>query len=100
MEMLNDTDAVKLSEMFHLMGDANRLRIIYACLGHEVSAGSLAQQLSLSPSLVSHHLRLLKSARILSSERKGRQIFYCAIDDHIRHILIDMVGHISEEGVV
>jgi len=97
MDILNENDASRLSDLFHLMGDANRLRIIYACLGHEISAGTLANQLNLSPSLVSHHLRLLKSARILSSKRQGRHIFYSAIDDHIRDMLRDMVVHINEE---
>lgn len=97
MEKLHEDDALELAEIFHLLGDASRLRIIYACLGEPVSAGALAQGLGLSPSLVSHHLRLLKAARILSSDRRGRQIFYVALDDHIRVMVRDMVVHIKEE---
>ncbi len=92
MEKLHGDDAIELAEIFHLLGDASRLRIVYACLGEPVSAGALAEGLGLSPSLVSHHLRLLKAARILANDRRGRQIFYAAEDDHIR----DMVVHIKE----
>ncbi len=97
MERLSGNDALELAEIFHLLGDASRLRIVYACLGDPVSAGALAGSLGLSPSLVSHHLRLLKAARILISERRGRQIFYGALDDHIRDMVQDMVVHIKED---
>ncbi len=97
MEKLTEDDATELSEIFHLLGDASRLRIVYACLGEPVNAGALAAGLGLSASLVSHHLRLLKAARILASERRGRQIFYSAADDHIRDMVRDMAVHIKEE---
>jgi len=97
MEKLDNDDALVLAEIFHLLGDASRLRIIYACLDAPVSAGVLARNLGLSASLVSHHLRLLKAARILVGDRRGRQIFYGATDDHIRDMVRDMVIHIKEE---
>jgi len=97
MEHLNADDAIELAEIFHLLGDASRLRIVYACLEAPVSSGLLAEGLGLSPSLVSHHLRLLRAARILTSDRQGRQIFYSAVDDHIRGMVRDMVVHIKED---
>ncbi|MGD8574200.1 MAG: transcriptional regulator, partial [Gammaproteobacteria bacterium] len=53
--------------------------------------------LQLSPSLASHHLRLLKAARLMRSERRGKQVFYQAADDHVRNMLADMVEHTREE---
>jgi len=97
MAQLLEDDAIELAEIFHLLGDSSRLRIVYACLGDPVSSGVLAAALGLSPSLVSHHLRLLKAARILTNVRRGRQIFYSAVDDHIRDMLRDMVIHIKED---
>ena len=41
----------------------------------------------LSQSLVSHHLRLLRAARLLKAERKGKQIFYSIPDCHVREML-------------
>ena len=97
MKKINENDAVQIAEIFHLMGDPSRLRIIYMCLEGKISAGEISAALSLSPSLVSHHLRLLKGARILISQRKGRQIFYNAADNHIRDMLRDMAIHIKED---
>lgn len=88
--------AAQLADLFRLLGDSSRLRIVIACLDKAVPVGALADQLGLSPSLVSHHLRLLRGARIVKSERKGKQVFYSAADDHIRCVIADMFEHISE----
>lgn len=85
-----------LADMFRLMGDPTRLRIILSCLNEPINVGDIAAQLDSSPSLVSHHLRLLKAARVLRSERRGKQIFYSALDQHIRCVIDDMVAHIGE----
>jgi ArsR family transcriptional regulator, lead/cadmium/zinc/bismuth-responsive transcriptional repressor len=46
---------------------------------------------------VSHHLRLLRAARIVKAERQGKQVFYAAADQHISRVLADMLEHITEE---
>ena len=59
--------------------------------------GEMAERLGISASLVSHHLRLLRAARLLGAERRGRQVFYVVGDLHIRSMLSDMVDHVAEE---
>ena len=72
-----DTDQTsELADTFGLLSDPTRLSIVVACMDHERSAGEIAEKLGASPSLTSHHLRLLRSARILKSERRGKQVFY------------------------
>ncbi len=94
---LSSEDAiVQLADLFRLMGDPTRLRITLVCLDEPISVGEIAVCLMLSPSLVSHHLRLLKAARILRAERRGKQIFYSALDEHIRCVIDDMVAHVGE----
>jgi len=88
--------AVELAEIFRLMGDPSRLRIILACLKQPICVSDIAAQTKLSPSLVSHHLRLLRSARVMRAERQGRQVFYVAADHHIRSVITDMVAHVRE----
>ena len=94
---LNSEDTiVQLADLFRLMGDPTRLRIILVCLNEPISVGDIAARLELSSSLVSHHLRLLKAARVLRAERRGKQIFYSALDAHISCVVDDMVAHIGE----
>ena len=92
----SDGDIAQLADMFRLMGDPSRLRIILTCLHDPISVTEIAEQLELSQSLVSHHLRLLRAARVVASERRGKQIFYVAADQHIQCVIEDMVAHVSE----
>lgn len=94
---IGDDQVVELAEMFRLMSDPTRLRIILACLDSPAAVGEIADRLGISASLVSHHLRLLRAARLLGAERRGRQVFYVVGDQHIRSMLADMVDHVAEE---
>jgi DNA-binding transcriptional ArsR family regulator len=93
---LSDDHAAELADLFRLLGDATRLRIVLACLDAPVPVGEIAAKLGLSGSLVSHHLRLLRAASIVRAERQGKQVFYAAADDHVRRIVVDMMDHMSE----
>ncbi|MCS6890583.1 MAG: metalloregulator ArsR/SmtB family transcription factor [Rhodovarius sp.] len=91
-----DDQVAELAEMFRLMSDPTRLKIILACVDAPAAVGEMAERLSISGSLVSHHLRLLRAARLLQAERRGRQVFYVVGDPHIRSMLSDMVDHVAE----
>ncbi len=91
-----DEDITRLAEMFRLMGDSSRLRIILSCLHQPISVSDIANQLDLSQSLVSNHLRLLRGARIVRAQRRGKQVFYIAADAHIQCVIEDMVAHVAE----
>jgi ArsR family transcriptional regulator, lead/cadmium/zinc/bismuth-responsive transcriptional repressor len=95
---INDDEVVELAEMFRLMSDPTRLKIILACLDEPASVGAMAERLEISPSLVSHHLRLLRAARLLQADRRGRQVFYVVGDPHIRSMLTDMADHVAEDA--
>jgi ArsR family transcriptional regulator, lead/cadmium/zinc/bismuth-responsive transcriptional repressor len=98
MASIDEAQAAQLADLFRLLGDSTRLRIVLACLEDPIAVGDMAAKLDLSPSLVSHHLRLLRAARIVRAERHGKQVFYSAADDHIRGLVTDMVEHITEPG--
>lgn len=90
-------ETLVLAETFRLLGDSTRLRILYFCLQEAKSVGDIASSLELSQALVSHHLRLLRSARLVFGERRAKQVFYHVADEHVSNILIDMANHIAEE---
>lgn len=76
-----------------MLSDPTRLSIVLVCLDRETSAGDIARKLDVSQSLVSHHLRLLRAARMLRSERRGKHIFYEMADDCVRDVLKIMINH-------
>ena len=93
--MLTD-QAVEIAETFRLLGDPTRLRVILTCLNDARAVGDIADSLEISASLVSHHLRLLRAARLVRAERHGREVHYIAADEHVRCILADMIDHVRE----
>lgn len=90
-------DIQTVAEMFRLLGDPTRLRILVACLGDPVSVGGIVERTGASQSLVSHHLRLLRAARLVRGTRVARQVFYVAADEHVHHMLHDVFEHAAEE---
>lgn len=94
---LAQNDITILAETFRLLGDPSRLKIMLCCLEGSSSVGDIADSLDLSQSLVSHHLRLLRGARLVRGVRQAKQVFYEVADMHVSQVLLDMASHIAEE---
>lgn len=73
-----------LSELFRAMSDETRTKILHLLSQEELCVCDLAHLLQMTLPAISHHLRLLKTMRLVSSRRSGKQVFY-ALDDH--HVL-------------
>ena len=58
----------------------------------------LVDALDLPQPLVSQHLRVLKEAGVVRGERRGREVVYSLVDDHLAHIVVDAVAHAEEGG--
>ncbi|WP_173930934.1 metalloregulator ArsR/SmtB family transcription factor [Chelativorans sp. Marseille-P2723] len=86
-----------LSETFRLLGDPSRLKILLCCSDGPKSVSKIAAELQLSQSLVSHHLRLLRGARLVRGERQSKKVFYEIADKHVSDMLSDMISHIRED---
>lgn len=94
---LSHNDITILAETFRLLGDPSRLRIMLCCMQGPSPVGDIVEKLDLSQSLVSHHLRLLRGARLVTGVRQAKQIFYEVADKHVSQVLVDMVSHIAED---
>lgn len=86
----------ELAETFRLLGDSNRLRLVAACLDGPRTVSELTEAIGVSQSLVSHHLRLLRAARLLRQTRSGRNVLYDLPDYHVASMLTNMIEHVSE----
>ncbi len=93
---MDNTHLPELADLFRLLGDASRLTIVLRCMQAPIAVTEIANQTNLSQSLVSHHLRLLKAARLVKAQRQGRQIFYQVADFHITAMLSNMLEHMQE----
>lgn len=93
----SDAQISVIAETYRLLGDPTRLRVLLACMSAPIAVGDIARAVNASPSLVSHHLRLLRAARLVRGTRRNRQVFYETADEHIARMLADMIEHAMEE---
>ena len=93
---VSDELASQAADLFRMLGDASRLRLMILCRDGEPSVGELAHALGLSESLVSHHLRLLRAARLVRGRRDGRRVHYTLADAHVSRVIGDMLDHVAE----
>ncbi|MBR2616539.1 MAG: winged helix-turn-helix transcriptional regulator [Clostridia bacterium] len=88
--------SLPLSSFFKIFGDQTRLGILFLLHGGPLSVGDLAALMDMTPSAVSHQLKLLKSAQLVQYRREGKTLFYSLADEHIQHILEIGLEHIKE----
>jgi DNA-binding transcriptional ArsR family regulator len=62
--------------VFKALNDPTRRQILELLQEKDLTAGEIAQQFSMSWPSISHHLDLLKQAKLVSSEKDGQYIYY------------------------
>ncbi|MGH9347205.1 MAG: ArsR/SmtB family transcription factor [Vicinamibacterales bacterium] len=87
-----------LADIFKVLGDPTRVRILDVLARGELCVCHLAQQLGLTESAVSHQLRLLRNTRIVRSRREGRLIYYALDDKHVLTLFRQGLRHVEEHG--
>ncbi len=87
--MPSDENVEQAADVFALLGDPNRLRLLVALLAAgEMCVCDLAVVTGMSESAASHAVRWLRAHRIVSSPRRqGRMMYYRLEDAHVRMLL-------------
>lgn len=87
-----DSEWVDLAaEVFSLLSDPTRIRIILALRDRELAVGELAEQVGKSPTVVSQHLAKLRWGRIVRARQEGTRVFYSLVDEHARQLVTQAV---------
>ncbi len=89
----------ELADVFGLLADPGRLRVLVALLDGETCVSDLAAVALASESAVSHHLRLLRAHRVVEVRRSGRLAYYRLADAHVRMLLDLALTHIGHSPV-
>lgn len=101
MEKLSGTeDFSAAADCFALLGDSSRLKIFWLLCHCEECVINISAMTSMSSPAVSHHLRLLKDAELISSRREGREVYYRAADSARARALHQMAEKLMEISAV
>ena len=95
-KMPAENELYDLSDFFKILGDSTRMKIIWALDESEMCVCDLASLLNMTKSAISHQLRTLKQAHLVTFRKEGKVVFYSLADEHVRAIFEKGLDHIRE----
>ncbi|MBV7295072.1 metalloregulator ArsR/SmtB family transcription factor [Corynebacterium sp. TAE3-ERU12] len=78
-------------EVFSMLADTTRVRIVLALREGELPVGELAARVDKTPTSVSQHLAKLRMARMVSTRQEGTRVFYSLQDEHAANLVIQAI---------
>ena len=98
--MPDDPMVERLADVFGLLGDSGRIRLLVALRGgDELCVCDLAATAEMSESATSHALRLLRAHGVVKVRRAGRMAYYSLHDAHVQVLLDVALAHLTHGGV-
>jgi DNA-binding transcriptional ArsR family regulator len=98
--MPGERELLELTDLFRLLGDPTRARILYAVLeAGELCVCDIAAATATAETTASHALRLLRTAGVVVGRRSGRMMYYRLADAHVR-MLLDLTREHNREDPV
>ena len=87
----------RAADLLRALANPLRLSVIDTLGERPCCVHELVDVLDASQPLVSQHLRVLRGARLVSTQRRGKEVIYTLVDEHVRHIVQDAIRHAQEE---
>ncbi len=85
-------------EVFRMLSDATRVRLLWAVIDQELAVNELAERLGKPAPSVSQHLAKLRMARLVRTRREGTQVFYRVDNEHVAQLVRDAVYNAEHAG--
>lgn len=86
-----------MSKVFAALGDEHRQRIVLLFEdGERLNVGQIAEVSTLARSTVSHHLKTLREAQVLCSEKVGKEVFFWVNKAFLEECLSSVLGYLRE----
>lgn len=85
-----------IAELFKVLGDSTRMKIICCLFEHEMCVCDIAELINSTQSAVSHQLRVLKQAKLVKYRKEGKTVYYSLSDEHVEMIFNMALEHIKE----
>jgi DNA-binding transcriptional ArsR family regulator len=85
-------------EVFRMLSDTTRVRLLWALIERELAVNELATRVGKPAPSVSQHLAKLRMARLVATRRKGTQVFYRLENEHVARLVRDAVYNAEHAG--
>lgn len=94
-EMPEEKVVQSLAELFKVLGDPTRLRIITLLAGGEYCVSDIAEKTGMGQSAISHQLRILRQNRLVAFRKTGKTVWYSLDDDHVETLVKQALEHVT-----
>ncbi len=94
--MIGDKTAAGLAEIFKVLGDPTRVKILHVLSIEELCVCDISAILEMTESAISHQLRLLRNLKLVKFRREGRVVYYSLDDRHVTKLIKMGVEHERE----
>lgn len=84
------------AELFKVLGHESRLWLVRLLESHPMTVGELTEATAMSQPLVSQHLKTLRQAGLVTTDRQGKAVTYSLADEHVTHVVADALVHVNE----
>jgi DNA-binding transcriptional ArsR family regulator len=98
-QMIGPADTLKLAELFKILGEPTRVRLLSALLHSELCVYDLAAVLGMNQSAVSHQLRHLRAAGLVKYRKDGKHAYYQLDDEHVEQLFACGLEHILHQKI-
>jgi ArsR family transcriptional regulator, zinc-responsive transcriptional repressor len=85
-------------EVFRMLSDTTRVRLLWALIDEELAVNELAERVGKPAPSVSQHLAKLRMARLVRTRREGTQVFYRLENEHVARLVRDGVYNAEHAG--
>lgn len=92
--LLDEETASYMAELFKSLADPTRLRIIGLLANAEICVGDLHQIMGMTQPAISHHLRVLRTLRLVKARKDGRHVYYTLDDEHVELLFQQGLSHV------
>ena len=93
----NNGNLLKLAELFKILGDPTRLKIVQLLLENEMCVNHIAETMGMGQSAISHQLRVLRQARLVTYRKEGKTAYYSLNDDHVEGLVRMGMDHVANQ---
>jgi ArsR family transcriptional regulator len=93
----SDEALTNTAELFKVLSDPTRLKIINALILSEMCVCDLTELLQMTQPVISYHLKTLRQLHLVKTRRNGKTVFYSLDDEHVHNVFYQGLMHAQEE---
>ena len=95
--VLDEESLLLMADFYKALSDSTRIKIINVLDEGELCVCDISVLLNMTKSAVSHQLKYLREMNLISSTKRGKEVFYRLADNHVKEVFEIIKEHVFEE---